>query len=111
MPPNCNTGNPSSTRRWSEVRVIHPDELWSVWRWYNSPMKVLISKYELRAIEERWPDFEQCPDYVEVGSMFAPLASMSLDQRTRLKNAIETVVGKSKLKKGTKPKSARLKQN
>jgi hypothetical protein len=29
-------------------------------------MKVLISKYELRAIEERWPNFEECPDYVEV---------------------------------------------
>jgi hypothetical protein len=59
-------------------------------------MKVLISKYELRAIEERWPDFEQCPDYVEVDAMFAPLASMSLEQRTRLKTAIETVISKSR---------------
>jgi|GraSoiStandDraft_45_1057281.scaffolds.fasta_scaffold3318719_1 hypothetical protein len=46
-------------------------------------MKILISKYELRAIEERWPNFEECPDYVEVAAMFAPLAAMSVEQRTR----------------------------
>jgi hypothetical protein len=46
-------------------------------------MKVLISKYELRAIEERWPDFEQCPDYVEVAcilpSVAAAFAVVALD--------------------------------
>jgi hypothetical protein len=78
-------------------------------------MKGLISKYELRAIEERWPNFEECPDDVEVAAMFA-LAAMIVEQRTRLKNAIDTVISTSKERKSgtrgnTKRSSKKSKRN
>jgi hypothetical protein len=30
---------------------------------------VLISKYELRTITLAWPEFEACPDFVEVSTV------------------------------------------
>jgi hypothetical protein len=51
-------------------------------------MKVLISKYELRSIEERWPDFEQCPDFVEVATVPLSVFNMTPKQRTKLKKGI-----------------------
>jgi hypothetical protein len=45
-------------------------------------MKVLISKYELRSISERWPDFERCPDFVEVTTVPLSVFNMTPAQRT-----------------------------
>jgi hypothetical protein len=68
-------------------------------------MKVLVSKYELRSVEERWPDFESCPDYVEVACIFPPVADLTPDQKIRLRKGIEAGISKKK----AKPKSKRSK--
>jgi hypothetical protein len=62
-------------------------------------MKVLISKYEMRAIEERWPDFEMCPDYVEVACIFPSVLEMAPEQRERLRSGLTAALCKSKSKR------------
>jgi hypothetical protein len=65
-------------------------------------MKVLISKYEIRSIEERWPDFEQCPDFVEVSTVPLSVFNMTPAQKARLKKGIVA---------GTKRKSSQSKRS
>jgi hypothetical protein len=62
-------------------------------------MKVLISKYEIRSIEERWPDFEQCPDFLEVATVPLSVFNMTPKQRTKLKKGVAKATKPSRSKK------------
>jgi hypothetical protein len=68
-------------------------------------MKVLISKYEIRSIEERWPNFEDCPDFVEVTAVPLSVFDMTPQQKARLKNAIETHISKEQQRKSGRKQS------
>jgi hypothetical protein len=64
---------------------------------YAFGMRVFISKYELRDVQERYPTFEDCPDYVAVSSLIPVPASMGVEERVRMKNAIETHISQAPL--------------
>jgi hypothetical protein len=74
-------------------------------------MKVLISKYEIRCIEERWPDFEQCPDFVEVSTVPLSTFKMTPGQKKRLQSSIEKDIAKAQLGKTGAKSGAKVSQS
>jgi hypothetical protein len=62
-------------------------------------MKVLVSKYEIRAIQEYYPDFEACPDFVEVGALVPAIAGLTPVERTSLADGIEAALSKQAKRK------------
>jgi hypothetical protein len=61
-------------------------------------MKVLVSKYQINAIGERYPLCDDCPDYVEVECIFPPVRDLPPEQRKRLVAGLKAALIKPKRK-------------
>jgi hypothetical protein len=63
---------------------------------------VLVSKYQINAIGERYPLVDDCPDYVEMECVFPPVASLPPEQRKRLVAGLKAALAKQKSRKSKK---------
>jgi hypothetical protein len=73
-------------------------------------MKVLVSKYEISAIADKWPLFADCPDYVEVSCILPSVGDLTPEQRARLVSGLKVALAKQ-AKRNTKPKSRNSKKS
>jgi hypothetical protein len=51
-------------------------------------VRVLISKYEARALTGRYPNLEECPDFVEVAALVPSVAELTDEEQKRLSDGI-----------------------